>query len=586
MKKKSAKLMSKLSVSSNNCNLVKNLVKNSNDCPSNGFVKNVKNFNFSNPKTNEDIYENKNGFDELNEFGDFSLANLSNDLDSLKILNQLSNKPREILKDLCGLDLKDWFENIKFVFDFSSKDSPSDKDLSNSIESLQIKLEESIINCEKSANDLSKGTIVNKRICLPLKRDEVQTLVANLPRPDEAKRSIKIRDKSNVSSSGIISQSLRNTDWSFHFSLDDTYQKSLLNDNGPGPAILLQALTLSNAGDGFDLERLETVGDSFLKQAITVYLFFTHPNVHEGKLSYLRSKQVSNYNLYKLGKRKGLQELIVSTKFEPLDSWLPPLYESVVNTNDSASFFTSMYNKMNSSKAPKVASQNNIEKQFDKYKDHVLSDKCIADSVESLIGAYLITSGPHAALQVMSWFGLQVLPKAKCEDGSEILVNLPQVPAPKINDQVKLEELLFGYESFEACIGYKFRQPAYLIQAFTHSSYTYNTVTDCYQRLEFLGDAVLDYVITRHLYEDKKRHSPGELTDLRSSLVNNNIFAYLTVKYEFYKYFRYSSPVLFPIIDKFVQNQKNRNDEFDLEEDVNFQEKFFFFCRRYNEIFF
>ena len=47
---------------------------------------------------------------------------------------------------------------------------------------------------------------------------------------------------------------------------------------GPGPAILLQALTLSNAGDGFDLQRLKnnvlnvlkTVGDSFLKQAITV----------------------------------------------------------------------------------------------------------------------------------------------------------------------------------------------------------------------------------------------------------------------------------------------------------------------------
>ncbi len=74
------------------------------------------------------------------------------------------------------------------------------------------------------------------------------------------------------------------------------------DDLGPGPAILLQALTLSNAIDGFDLERLETVGDSFLKQAITVFLYCTFPKVHEGKLSYLRSKQVSNYNLYCLGK--------------------------------------------------------------------------------------------------------------------------------------------------------------------------------------------------------------------------------------------------------------------------------------------
>lgn len=34
-------------------------------------------------------------------------------------------------------------------------------------------------------------------------------------------------------------------------------------------------------------------------------------------------------------------------------------------------------------------------------------------------------------------------------------------------------------------------------------------------RLEFLGDAVLDYVITRQLYEDQRKHSPGILTDLR-----------------------------------------------------------------------
>ncbi len=55
----------------------------------------------------------------------------------------------------------------------------------------------------------------------------------------------------------------------------------------------------------------------------------------------------------------------------------------------------------------------------------------------------------------------------------------------------------------------------------------------------------------------------------RSALVNNNIFAYLAVKYDYYKYFKYCSPTLFTIIDNFVCNQKKRNDEFDLEEDVS-----------------
>lgn len=61
---------------------------------------------------------------------------------------------------------------------------------------------------------------------------------------------------------------------------------------GPNPGLILQALTLSNASDGFNLERLEMLGDSFLKHAITTYLFCTYPDAHEGRLSYMRSKKV------------------------------------------------------------------------------------------------------------------------------------------------------------------------------------------------------------------------------------------------------------------------------------------------------
>ena len=76
-------------------------------------------------------------------------------------------------------------------------------------------------------------------------------------------------------------------------------------------------------------------------------------------------------------------------------------------------------------------------------------------------------------------------------------------------------------------------------------------------RLEFLGDAVLDYLITRHLYEDPRQHSPGALTDLRSALVNNTIFASLAVKYEFHKYFKHFSPGLQSVINRFVNLQAN-----------------------------
>lgn len=62
----------------------------------------------------------------------------------------------------------------------------------------------------------------------------------------------------------------------------------------------------------------------------------------------------------------------------------------------------------------------------------------------------------------------------------------------------------------------------------------------------------------------------GILTDLRSALVNNNIFAALAVKWDFHKYFKAVSPQLFTVIDKFVAWQKDKHDEINLDEEVQF----------------
>ncbi|RWS00984.1 endoribonuclease Dicer-like protein [Leptotrombidium deliense] len=64
---------------------------------------------------------------------------------------------------------------------------------------------------------------------------------------------------------------------------------------------------------------------------------------------------------------------------------------------------------------------------------------------------------------------------------------------------------------FETILEYEFKEKSNLVKAFTHSSYYYNTVTGCYQLFEFLGDAILDYLITRYIYEDDHNFSPGEL---------------------------------------------------------------------------
>ena len=111
------------------------------------------------------------------------------------------------------------------------------------------------------------------------------------------------------------------------------------------------------------------------------------------------------------------------------------------------------------------------------------------------------------------------------------------------------------FVELEKQIGYTFRDKLLLLQAFTHVSYK-NPIKGCYQRLEFLGDAILDYLITRYLYDYPTKFSPGLLTDLRSALVNNINFASLVVQNDLDKYLLHSNPSLQKSIEKFRDASK------------------------------
>ena len=66
-------------------------------------------------------------------------------------------------------------------------------------------------------------------------------------------------------------------------------------------------------------------------------------------------------------------------------------------------------------------------------------------------------------------------------------------------------------------LGYKFKDEKLLIEALTHKSYKqpYDN-----ERLEFLGDAVLDLIVGEYLYKKFKKSDEGNLSKIRASLVN------------------------------------------------------------------
>lgn len=78
----------------------------------------------------------------------------------------------------------------------------------------------------------------------------------------------------------------------------------------------------------------------------------------------------------------------------------------------------------------------------------------------------------------------------------------------------------------ESRLGYTFKDRSLLEQALTHRSITDISHRN-YERLEFLGDAVLNMVISSGLYQRCKSDSEGDLTLKRSSLVNKTFLAYI-----------------------------------------------------------
>lgn len=74
----------------------------------------------------------------------------------------------------------------------------------------------------------------------------------------------------------------------------------------------------------------------------------------------------------------------------------------------------------------------------------------------------------------------------------------------------------------EEKIGYRFKESGYLTRALTHSSYSGGKNNGSNERLEFLGDAVLQLIVSKYLFTNMLTVPEGGLTKLRASIVCEN----------------------------------------------------------------
>ena len=91
------------------------------------------------------------------------------------------------------------------------------------------------------------------------------------------------------------------------------------------------------------------------------------------------------------------------------------------------------------------------------------------------------------------------------------------------------------FSNFEKKIEYVFKNKAVLTEAFTHRSYLNENPSwpgEHNERLEFLGDAVLELTVTEYLFARFKEKPEGELTSLRAALVNANMLSRIAAEVE------------------------------------------------------
>ena len=97
------------------------------------------------------------------------------------------------------------------------------------------------------------------------------------------------------------------------------------------------------------------------------------------------------------------------------------------------------------------------------------------------------------------------------------------------------------YSDLEMALGYKFKDISLLETAFTHTTYVFENGGEHYesnQRLEFIGDAVMDVVVGRLLYDLKPMAGEGYLTKMRATVVCEQSFAEVARTLELGRYLK------------------------------------------------
>lgn len=256
-----------------------------------------------------------------------------------------------------------------------------------------------------------------------------------------------------------------------------------LQDRG----LVTTAISASSANEPTDYQRQEFLGDSYLKYLTSLTLMAQHLNYHEGILSHKKDHIVSNSALASAAIKTGLDRYILTKAFTG-NKWRP-MYTGMLIDDKSEG-------------------------------KREISSKTLADVVEALVGAAFLDGGEAKSLACLDIFLPNVpwlTPSRACQVLYEAY-ELDVPPSPQLN---QIEQL----------IGYQANLKLLLLEAVTHPSHRGPNSCSSYERLEYLGDAVLDNIVTTKAFAHDPPIPVHRLHLLRTALVNGHFLGFLCLSH-------------------------------------------------------
>ncbi|XP_045897057.1 ribonuclease 3 isoform X2 [Micropterus dolomieu] len=243
-------------------------------------------------------------------------------------------------------------------------------------------------------------------------------------------------------------------------------------------------------------ERLEFLGDAVVEFLTSVHLYYLFPSLEEGGLATYRTAIVQNQHLAMLAKKLELDRFM-------LYAHGPDLCRESDLRHAMANCFEALIGA--------VYLEGGLEEARQLF-GRLLFNSERPDSKENVC-----SQGPEAPEQ----------PARGNQDLRDVWLNYPshplQVQEPQTDRQlIETSPVLQTLTSFEESIGVLFTHVRLLARAFTLRTVGFNHLTLGHnQRMEFLGDSIMQLVATEYLFIHFPDHHEGHLTLLRSSLVNN-----------------------------------------------------------------